>query len=74
LLTADLQRLSVSISAGAIAIDGETSEQSLEALLSRADAALYRAKLEGRNRLIIAEQHPGKAIGAGSRLPSADGE
>jgi two-component system cell cycle response regulator len=60
LFPVDLEHLSISISVGAVAVDEEASQQNLEALLSQADAALYRAKLDGRNRLVIADQHPGR--------------
>jgi diguanylate cyclase (GGDEF)-like protein len=60
LFAVDLEHLSISISVGAVSIDEEANEQNLEALLSQADAALYRAKLDGRNRLVIAEQHTAK--------------
>jgi diguanylate cyclase (GGDEF)-like protein len=45
--------IAVSVSIGAITIDG-SSEQTSEACLSRVDAALYRAKTDGRNRIVIA--------------------
>jgi two-component system cell cycle response regulator len=61
LFPVDLEHLSVSISVGAVSVDEEASGENLEALLSRADAALYRAKLDGRNRLVIAEHDPRKA-------------
>ena len=54
----NLPGLSVSISVGAMTIDGAASGQTPEVFLSQADAALYRAKLEGRDRLVIAEQQP----------------
>jgi two-component system, cell cycle response regulator len=56
----NLEDLSISISAGGVYVDEDAREENLEALLSQADAALYRAKLEGRNRLVIAEPHPPK--------------
>jgi diguanylate cyclase (GGDEF)-like protein len=52
----NLQGLSVSMSVGAMTIDGATVGQTPEVFLSQTDAALYRAKLEGRNRLVIADQ------------------
>lgn len=52
----NLQGLSVSISVGAMTIDGANIGLTPEFYLSQTDAALYRAKLEGRNRLVIAEQ------------------
>jgi two-component system cell cycle response regulator len=54
------ERLSLSISIGAVSVDEEVCGDNLEALLSRADAALYRAKLEGRNRVVIAEEDTAK--------------
>ena len=51
-----LQGLSVSISVGAMTIEGMADTHTPEVFLSQTDAALYRAKLEGRNRLVIAEQ------------------
>jgi two-component system, cell cycle response regulator len=54
----NLQGLSISISVGAMTIDGGASRQTPEVYLSQIDAALYRAKLEGRNRLVFAEQQP----------------
>jgi two-component system cell cycle response regulator len=54
-LTATLRGLSISISIGAIAID-HSSRQIVEDYLSQADSALYRAKMEGRNRVVIADQ------------------
>ena len=70
LFSADLHRLSISISVGAIAIDEETCEQGLETLLNRADAALYRAKLDGRNRLVIAERRPVRKPARGRESPA----
>jgi two-component system, cell cycle response regulator len=60
LFTGNLGHLSISISVGAVCVDEDSDVHDLEALLSRADAALYRAKLEGRNRVVIFGQEPGK--------------
>jgi diguanylate cyclase (GGDEF)-like protein len=46
--------LSVSVSIGAVHNTGVQSDLPLEKLLARADAALYRAKREGRNRSVVA--------------------
>jgi two-component system cell cycle response regulator len=62
LFSAGMEDLSISISIGAVSVDEETSVENLEALLSRADAALYRAKLEGRNRVVIAEPDSAETI------------
>jgi two-component system cell cycle response regulator len=49
------QALSVSVSIGAVTIDG-CSGHATEGCLSQIDAALYRAKTQGRNQVVIAEQ------------------
>jgi diguanylate cyclase (GGDEF)-like protein len=59
------QALSVSISIGAITIDHSTSVTP-ESCLSQMDVALYRAKLEGRDRIVIVEQELTAKISAGS--------
>lgn len=51
--TGTLQGLSVSISVGAATIDSGATGQSPEIVLSHVDEALYRAKMEGRNRVVI---------------------
>ena len=53
----------VTLSAG-IAIAGET--ESLHALLERADAALYRAKAQGRDRTVIDYNAPVRRSATGS--------
>jgi diguanylate cyclase (GGDEF)-like protein len=55
--TGSLTGLSISISIGAITIDHRNT-QAPEVYLSQVDAALYRAKLEGRNRVVFADQQP----------------
>jgi two-component system cell cycle response regulator len=55
---ANLQGLAISISVGAMTIGGWTMGQAPELFLSQVDVALYRAKMEGRNRLVIAGQQP----------------
>jgi diguanylate cyclase (GGDEF)-like protein len=56
--TGNLQGLSISISVGAMTVDEWTSSQTAEVLLSQVDTALYRAKMEGRNRVVIAGPQP----------------
>jgi len=50
----NLRDLSVSISVGAMSVDGRAYGQTPEAILNQVDKALYRAKSEGRDRLVIA--------------------
>jgi diguanylate cyclase (GGDEF)-like protein len=57
---AGLEHLSISISIGAVCVDEDSDVHSLESLISQADAALYRAKLEGRNRVVIVGREPGE--------------
>lgn len=45
----------VTISFGALAIEGRDLTQTPEELLSRCDVALYQAKMRGRNRVVLAE-------------------
>ncbi|MBI4319866.1 MAG: PAS domain S-box protein [Chloroflexi bacterium] len=51
-LTLDNRSFRLSLSAGAIAIDGELTPT---VLLSRADAAMYEAKAQGGNRVVLAK-------------------
>jgi two-component system cell cycle response regulator len=44
----------VTVSIGVATHDDERQEESVEALVARADAALYQAKEKGRNRLVLA--------------------
>lgn len=48
--------MTLTLSAGVAPIDG--ADDSLEAILARADAALYRAKHQGRNRVFLAQANP----------------
>ena len=45
------KRIPVTVSIGIAVHDAETPAESIEALIARADAALYKAKQNGRNRL-----------------------
>lgn len=46
--------VSISVSIGAVTCTADQRELPLERLLAKADAALYRAKREGRNRAVVA--------------------
>lgn len=52
----DGSQLSVTISVGGVAASSCNAEMSIESLLAQADAGLYRAKTEGRNRVVFAGQ------------------
>jgi two-component system, cell cycle response regulator len=54
--TGKLQGLSISVSIGGMAVDGRAIRQAPEVYLSQVDAALYRAKMEGRNRVVIVDE------------------
>jgi diguanylate cyclase (GGDEF)-like protein len=47
--------LAVTVSAGMMALGRDQAELSLSEAMSRADAALYRAKEGGRNRVVVAD-------------------
>jgi hypothetical protein len=51
----DDAKLWVTISMGLLTIDRWDNAVSIESLLDRVDAALYRAKSEGRNRFVFAD-------------------
>jgi diguanylate cyclase (GGDEF)-like protein len=51
-IAADGQMVGVTVSIGAVALDA--SDTSLEDIVGRADTGLYRAKAEGRNRVVPA--------------------
>jgi len=46
--------LAVTVSGGLLTLDPDDADHSLSEAMSRADAALYRAKAEGRNRITVA--------------------
>jgi diguanylate cyclase (GGDEF)-like protein len=51
--------VTISVGVAASRLDGE--DDGATDLLARADAALYRAKREGRNRAMLAEESTGSA-------------
>jgi diguanylate cyclase (GGDEF)-like protein len=62
----------VTISVGIAVFEPDAPDPSVASLLSRADAALYRAKHEGRNRVAMARPMPPPASASGLR-PSTGG-
>ena len=64
-------RRTVTLSMG-IAVTEGRGEQDLQALLLRADAALYEAKRKGRNRVELANQHKTAAEAQSSTIDSPD--
>lgn len=57
----------VTISIGIAVFDPEAPDPSVASLLSRADAALYRAKHDGRDRVAMARPYPPPAAASGLR-------
>ena len=49
------ETISLTISLGLSAMDGNDLHSGPDKLIRAADAALYRAKREGRNRLVVAD-------------------
>jgi two-component system, cell cycle response regulator len=47
-------KIAVSMSIGAVTVEGWDESQPIEPILARADAALYEAKAQGRNRVVEA--------------------
>lgn len=58
------EQLPLSVSIGAMNIEGSSNCDDIQKVLSQVDAALYRAKMEGRNQVIIST--PG--IGQGTKI------
>jgi two-component system cell cycle response regulator len=54
-IVAGSEELSISVSVGAVTCQRWNPRLSIERILARADAALYRAKADGRNRTAIAD-------------------
>ena len=65
--TGNLTALSISISIGAMTIDHRATKAP-GVYLSEVDAALYRAKLTGRNRVVFANQQPPGTVISGETL------
>jgi len=57
-IMAGIEELSVSVSIGAVTCQRWYRRLPIEHVLARADAALYKAKADGRNRTVIAEMLP----------------
>jgi two-component system, cell cycle response regulator len=68
--TGTLQGISISISVGATIVDDWAMGQSPEIILNQVDAALYRAKMEGRNRIVITAPQHMTRIGSAERQVS----
>ncbi len=63
--------LPVSISGGLLALAPGEAAPALSELLSRADAALYAAKAQGRNRIVAARDQAGDAARDQARMATA---
>jgi diguanylate cyclase (GGDEF)-like protein len=50
--------LEVTISAGAMSVGEDDSSYNVDLLLQKVDAALYRAKEQGRNRFVMTSLSP----------------
>jgi diguanylate cyclase (GGDEF)-like protein len=59
----DTGEISFTISIGAVAVERKDSATSVETILNLADAALYQAKEEGRDRVVISKRLARSKVG-----------
>ena len=59
----DAGEISLTISIGAVAVERKDSTTSVETILNLADAALYQAKEEGRDRVVISKRLARSKVG-----------